>query len=66
MIQYTLDTKAKIAVIPMIDLLNKNDSCRLNRPGTVGDPNWQWKMKDFKEFENNIELYSSMIKRAKR
>lgn len=66
MIQYTLDTKAQLAIIPMVDLLNKNDSCRINFPGTVGDPNWQWKMKDYKEFKERIPLVISMLQRSKR
>lgn len=66
MIQYTLDTKAKMAIIPMVDLLNKDDRCRINFPGTVGDPNWKWKLKNFKEFEAKIPFIKSMLIRAKR
>ena len=66
MIQYTLDTKARLAILPMVDILNKNDSCRINFPGTVGDPNWQWKLKDYEEFKSRIPLLKVMIKKSKR
>ncbi|MGN1344031.1 MAG: 4-alpha-glucanotransferase [Traorella sp.] len=66
MIQYTLDTKARYAILPMVDILNKNDSCRINFPGTVGNPNWQWKLKDYKEFEERLPLLKTMIKKGKR
>lgn len=66
MIQYTLESKARWAIIPMVDLLNKTDKCRINFPGTVGYPNWQWKLKDYKEFEARIPLFKEMIKKANR
>ena len=66
MIQYTLDTKALLAILPMVDILNKNDSCRINFPGTVGNPNWQWKLKDYEEFKEKMPLLKAMIKRANR
>ncbi|MBQ4342808.1 MAG: 4-alpha-glucanotransferase, partial [Erysipelotrichaceae bacterium] len=61
MIEYTLRSVSKIAIIPMVDLLNKNDSCRINFPGTVGDPNWQWKMKDYDEFKSKMKWIKEKI-----
>lgn len=66
MMMYTLDTKANLAILPMLDILHKNNSCRLNTPGTVGNPNWQWKLKDFKEFEEKMPLLKEMIQKANR
>ena len=66
MIQYTLESKARIAILPMVDLLNKNDSCRLNFPGTVGNPNWQWKLKDYHEFEKRIPWIRTLIQSSHR
>lgn len=66
MIQYTLDTKAQLAILPMVDILNKNDSCRINFPGTVGNPNWQWKLKDYEEFKEKMPLLKAMIQKSKR
>ena len=66
MIQYTLDSKSRLVVLPMVDILNKNDSCRINFPGTVGNPNWQWKLKDYEEYKERISLLKEMIKRGNR
>lgn len=66
MIQYTLESKSRIAILPMVDLLNKNDSCRLNFPGTVGNPNWQWKLKDYHEFEQRASWIRNLIQNSKR
>lgn len=66
MIQYTLETKANLAILPMTDLLDKDDKCRINFPGTVGSPNWQWKLKDYKEFDKKSSFIKKMIKRGNR
>ena len=65
-LQYTLSSKAEIAIIPMGDLLGLEAKCRINTPGTVGNPNWQWKMVDFKAFLDKSALIKHMIKRSKR
>jgi malto-oligosyltrehalose synthase/4-alpha-glucanotransferase len=43
---------AKIAIIPVQDILGLDERARLNKPSTVGGKNWDWKMKagDFKKF----------------
>ncbi len=65
-IQYTLNSKANYAIIPMVDILNKTDKCRINFPGTVGNPNWQWKLKDFDEFIKVLNKIKIMIKISNR
>lgn len=66
MIQYTLESVSRIAIIPMVDLLNKNDSCRINFPGTVGNPNWQWKLKDYTEFKAKMNWLKQVIQQSNR
>lgn len=63
---YALDRKANLAILPMLDILHKNDSCRLNTPGTVGNPNWQWKLKDYNEFKERIPVLKEMIEKTNR
>ena len=38
-----MKTKANLFVAPIQDILNLDDSSRLNKPGTIKD-NWQWKL----------------------
>jgi hypothetical protein len=36
-----------MTIFQLQDLLKLDNSGRMNWPGTVGDPNWTWKLKDF-------------------
>ena len=44
MIEAALGSPARIAVIPMQDILKLDGSARMNTPGTVGGSNWRWRM----------------------
>lgn len=55
LIDYALASKAEYAVIPMADVLELGVRGRLNTPGTVGSPNWEWKMVDFTEAEKRMK-----------
>ncbi len=44
---YTLESKAEYAIVPMADILGLGKEGHLNTPGTVGSPNWEWRMPDF-------------------
>lgn len=46
-----LDSYAEIAIISIIDLLSLNDESRINTPGTVGNPNWQFRLLSFKKLK---------------
>lgn len=66
LIQYTLNSKANCAIISILDLLDDEMDSRINTPGTIGNPNWQWKMKDFSAFENILPKLGKMIKESNR
>lgn len=65
-IQYALESNADIAIISMVDILNKKIDCRLNTPGTVGNPNWQWRLNDYSEFKKRVHKLQRMIKESNR
>lgn len=46
LISYTLSAKAEYAIVPMADFLGEGRNARMNTPGTVGSPNWEWRMRD--------------------
>lgn len=55
---FTLSSIAEIAILPMQDILGLSDYARMNTPGTIGSPNWEWKMHDFKQLlklENKLK-----------
>ena len=63
---YTLDTQADMVIIPMFDWLHLGHEARLNTPGTVGAPNWMWRMPSFSPFEREIRHIHDMNVRAGR
>ena len=66
LVQYTLDAKPNQAILPMQDLLSLDDQARMNVPGTIGSPNWEWKLKDFTEFETLIPKLQQWLTTSKR
>ncbi|WP_249028636.1 4-alpha-glucanotransferase [Tannockella kyphosi] len=42
-------------IFPLQDVLCLNQETRLNTPGTVGAPNWQWKLKELNSFEIHLK-----------
>ncbi len=55
-----LDSYAEIAIAPIVDILNLDDDCRINTPGTVGNPNWQFKLKSFEKLRNLVPTLKEM------
>ncbi len=66
MIRYVYASKANMAIIPLMDILELDDSARLNTPGTVGSPNWEWRMKDLKDLEKYEKRVRQIVMRTRR
>lgn len=54
LIAYTLQSCPEIAIISMPDVLGLNAAGHINTPGTVGSPNWEWHMPDFKKARREL------------
>jgi 4-alpha-glucanotransferase len=54
-VRLTLDSIASMAILPLQDVVNLGDEARINTPGTLGSPNWEWKLTDFRKFKNQID-----------
>jgi 4-alpha-glucanotransferase len=65
-IALTLDSNPDVAIIPMQDILGLSDSARMNTPGTIGSPNWEWKMHDAKVFKSKRRFLKKLITKARR
>ena len=48
MLRYVFQSDAEMVIVPLADILNLGDEARLNTPGTVGSPNWEWRLRDFR------------------
>ncbi len=46
-VKYIFTIPSLMTIFPLQDVLKLDNSGRMNWPGTVGDPNWTWKLKDF-------------------
>ena len=66
MLHYVLHSQADYAIIPLMDLLELDDEARLNSPGTVGSPNWEWQLKSLDEIKPFRAGIKRMIRYAKR
>ena len=42
-----LASPADWTILPVQDIMELNASARMNTPGTVGSPNWEWRLADF-------------------
>lgn len=61
LLAYTLRSNAGYAIIPAQDLLGLKKEGHMNTPGTVGSPNWEWRMPEFQKIEKELKKYKSMI-----
>ena len=63
LLEYTLKSKAEYAILPMADILGQGKEGHMNSPGTVGSPNWEWRMPDMKKaklaFEKSRHLFQT-------
>ena len=66
LLEYTFCDAADTAIIAMQDILKLDDAARMNTPGTIGSPNWEWKMIDFSAFEQRIPELRDMLEKGNR
>ena len=60
-IHYCLDTKADTVIFPAQDLLCLTDKARINTPGTVGDPNWKWRLNQLDDLHQVLKQIKPQI-----
>ena len=44
LVRLALSSRARLAILPMQDVLGLGEEARMNHPGTVGNGNWQWRL----------------------
>ena len=50
-VSFALHCGAEMIIIPMADWLLLGKKATLNHPGSVGSPNWEWRLSSFDKFE---------------
>ena len=66
MVRYAYGSEASLAIIPLADILGLDDTARLNLPGTVGSPNWEWRLKDFTALRRKIQWVRKVVEESGR
>lgn len=64
--EYALESDPRVAFVPMQDILNLGENERLNRPGTVGSPNWEWRLNDLALYEALLPKIRKQLKKTGR
>lgn len=64
-IEMAFDSVADMVIIPYQDFINMNDDGRINTPGTLGSPNWEFKVKDMRAFEKKMTQIQELIRTKK-
>lgn len=63
---YTLSLNADWAILPIQDIMRLPQNTRLNYPGTVGSPNWEWKLKSLNDSKEGFERFTAWVLDTKR
>ena len=63
---FALNSEAVLAILPMQDVLGLHDTGRMNTPATIGSPNWEWKLKNFKDVEKELARLAVWIQESNR
>lgn len=66
MLRYVYGSRCAMAIVPVMDILELDDSARLNTPGTVGSPNWEWRMTDLDDLLKYEKRVQKIIARSGR
>lgn len=61
LLSYALASKAEYAILPMQDILGLGAEGHMNTPGTVGSPNWEWRLPTFAEAELKMKHYKQKM-----
>lgn len=57
---------AEMSVVTVQDILDLGDEGRINRPGTTGSPNWEWRLTGLETIKKEIPLIQKIIEITER
>ncbi len=66
MLRYVFFSDADMVIVPLADILNLGDEARLNTPGSVGSPNWEWRLTDWKAVKRKKRFVRELAQRSSR
>lgn len=66
LVRFVYGSRACMAIIPLADMIGLGDEARLNTPGTVGSPNWEWRLSDWTLLEKEKADMKELVLKSKR
>lgn len=60
-LRFVFESAASMAIVPLADILGLDDGARLNTPGTVGSPNWEWRLTDWKGLRSKSAFVRELV-----
>ena len=66
LVHFAFDSDANYVIIPLQDILGLKGEGHMNHPGTIGSPNWEWKLKDYKKLTRELEKVKDWLLQAQR
>ena len=61
---YILSSPAEYVILPAADFLGLGSEGHINTPGTVGSPNWEWRLPQLDGIEKELLRYRKQILRG--
>lgn len=65
-VEMACDSIADMVIIPYQDFVDLGDEGRINTPGTLGTPNWEFKVQNFDAFEKKLPMIHTMLMTKKK
>ena len=66
LVRYVYGSRASMAIVPLADIIGVDDDARLNTPGTVGSPNWEWRIPDWTDVLRRRKRLKKLVLRTAR
>lgn len=63
---YALSLNARLVILPAQDIMRLGKSATMNSPGTVGSPNWEWKLNNLEELGDGLARFKKWIVKTDR
>ncbi len=65
-VTYAMERPADLAIVPVADVLSLGAEGRINTPGTVGDPDWMWRLTDFARLRRQKDFLRRIVEKSGR
>lgn len=66
MLRFVFSSRCVLAVVPAADILGLGEEARLNLPGTVGSPNWEWQLQNFQSLRRKVPFIRELLQQTNR